>query len=718
MHGQLVRIFSNWNHGLEVRGTGFFNRLLTFVQNDDRGIGLADRVANETVAQREKFLPFTRVGKIMLPSRQHPWRVALSLTIAVLFSARSASNLAAEERPGAQQMAEQAVSQSFASADRNRDQRLSLDEFLLKRGEANAARRDFLLFDQDADAALNLAEFSAVPTVVAAEHRGPLPDPMQAVVDQVMTALDKSLDDWHKTPKVEVDARGFLTAFSLRFQKFGMQPAEKEADPDNNQKVTREEARRFIEIQFGVRRADGKLLREPGGRVVNYMLYLHVDQNKNDKLERAEFIERSYGDASVAKEFDAADINHDDSLSFDEWCRVPGRSYVDPVTEFRQMDTNFDAYVDPHELLAGTPDWKKPLVIGVLPGCDLDRDGRLSLAEYRLTMSANMVLPWHTKLTDSDGDGTLSFAEFRFEPMLFPLLRVLYFNRLDADSNGSLDPKEFSFTLKVPDEFFVMNADGTGWKSLFLFEGHPACGSPAVSPDGKQIAFDAWPLKQQGGSAVFVMSIDGGDPRQIDTGMMPTWSKDGSQLACSRNSPKYGVWLMGLEGADHQFLAQGWGAQFSPDGSQIAFAEGTALKVYDLNTRETHTVLDGEDNPYQQIYWNSTWSPDSKRLCFKGIKADGTQEVATVQMTGDKPELKVHHSGKLFVNGDFAWHPTEDRIVFSMTCPERSKTQLYEFNPNKADPPTLVKGQDETRNNTDISWTPDGKRLIIVSGDY
>lgn len=654
----------------------------------------------------------------MLPSRQHPWRVALSLLVVATVAVGSGPSRAADEKPDAKQLAVETVSRAFAAADQNRDQRLSLDEFLLKRGEAKAARRDFSLFDQDADAALNLAEFSTVPTVVAAEHRGSLPDPMTAVVDQVMTALDKSLDDWHKNPKVEVDARGFLTAFSQRFQKFGMQPAEKEADPDNNQKVTREEARRFIEIQFGVRRADGKLLREPGGRVVNYMLYLHVDQNKNDKLERAEFIERSYGDASVAKEFDAANTNGDDSLSFDEWCLVPGRSFIDPVMEFRQMDTNFDAYVDPHELLAGTPDWKKSLVIGVFPGFDLNRDGQLSLAEYRLTMTANMVLPWHTQLTDSDGDGSLSFAEFKFAPMLFPLLRVLNFNRLDADSNGRLAPSEFPFTLKVPDEFFVMNADGTGWKSLFLFEGHPACGSPAVSPDGKQIAFDAWGLKQRGNSTMFIMGIDGGEPREIGSGMMPNWSKDGTKLACSRSSPKYGVWLMDLEGEDHQWLHEGWGTQFSPDGTKIAFTGSSGLQIHDLNTGETRVVLNGEANPYQQIFWNSTWSPDSTRLCLKGVKADGTQEVATVQMTGDKPELKVHHSGKLAINGDFAWHPLEDRIIFSMACPERGKTQLYEFNPNKADPPTLVKGQDETRNNTDISWTPDGKRLIIVSGDY
>ncbi len=649
----------------------------------------------------------------MRPSQTTPWRVALCLLFLAV-GAGSAQGLAADE----QQLAAKKVSRSFARADRNSDQKLSLEEFLVDRVPAEEAKRDFLLFDLDADDALSLAEFSTIPTVVEAEHRGPLPDPMQVLVDQVMSALDKSLNNWNENPKVEIDAQAFTAAFSKRFEKYTPQLADREADPDGNGKVTRDEARRFLEIQFGVRRGDGKLLRLPNGRVVNYMLYLHVDLNKNDKLERAEFIERSYGDAGVAQEFDAANADRDDSLSFDEWCRVPGRSMTDPVLEFRQMDTNFDADVDPQELLAGTPDWKHQITASVFPGFDLNRDGRLSLPEYRLTMQANMVLPWQTLFSDSDGDGALSFAEFKFEPMLFPLLRLLYFNRLDLNSNGQLDPNEFTFTRRVPDEFFVMNADGTGWKSLFLFEGHPACGSPAVSPDGKQIAFDAWSPKQQEGPALFVMSIDGGNPRQICVGMMPTWSIDGQVLAYSRIVPNSAVWLVDIAGDKPERIDHGWGAQWSPDGTAIAFTQGAALKSYDIQAATLRTVLDGEANPYQGIYWNTAWSPDGKRLCFKGLKADGTQEVATVNMTGDKPELKVHHSTKDAVNADFAWHPQGNRIVFAMHCPERKRTQMYEFDPDKNDPPKLLKGQDETRNNTDMCWTPDGKRLIVVSGDY
>lgn len=56
--------------------------------------------------------------------------------------------------------------------------------------------------------------------------------------------------------------------------------------------------------------------------------------------------------------------------------------------------------------------------------------------------------------------------------------------------------------------------------------------------------------------------------------------------------------------------------------------------------------------------------------------------------------------------------------MFAMSCPERGFVQLYEFNPTTADPPELMAGQDVARNNTDACWTPDGQRLIIVSGDF
>ena len=115
----------------------------------------------------------------MRPSQRTPWRVALFLLVMAI-AAGSAQGLAADEK----KFAAEKVSKSFAKADRNSDQQLSLEEFLVDRAPAEVAKRDFLLFDLDADDGLSLAEFSTVPTVIEAEYRGPLPDPMQVLVDQ------------------------------------------------------------------------------------------------------------------------------------------------------------------------------------------------------------------------------------------------------------------------------------------------------------------------------------------------------------------------------------------------------------------------------------------------------------------------------------------------------------------------------------------------------
>ena len=646
------------------------------------------------------------------------WRMTVMLT--VLLSSVVVDSFADD----AQDKVRLATAKQFEKLDRNNDSKLSLDEFQVfvteEEEQAKLARRDFRLFDVDANSSLDLDEFRTMPLVVPnAGQRGPLPDPMQALVETAVATMDKTFADWNETPGVTVDVREFITAFVASIGNNVVRPNFREADPNQDQKVTREEARRFLEIQLGVRRSDGKLLREPNGRVINYMLYSYIDLNGNDRLERAEFLERSFTGAAAAAEFEATNRDGDDSLSFEEFSTRIGDGILDPVMDFRQMDTNFDTRVDLQELQAGTPEWKWKFASSSIPAFDLDRNGALSLDEYRLTMTANMILPWHAPFADQDGDGTLMFSDFKFDPQLqFPLLRFVYFHWLDQNGDRLLEPKEFWFKTKTPDEFFVMNADGSGWRKLFEFEGYPACGSPAVSPDGKSIAFDAWRRNTPALSTIFVMNIDGGDPHRVCSGSMPTWSKDGQLLACSRNAPAYGAWMMKADGAEHKHIHPGWGAQWSPDGKKIAFTEGNVIKAYDVGTDSIATLFDGESANYREITWNMTWSPDSERLCFKAIKEGGIQDVALVGLTGTSRDLKVVHSGKTQINADFAWHPTEDRVVFAMTNPERGFLQLYEFNPNKSDPPQLVKGQDPARNNTDVCWTPDGKRLIVITGDY
>ncbi len=605
----------------------------------------------------------------------------------------------------------EAIVAKFAKLDRNGDRRLSGEEFksLFPPGQVAVALRDLDLFDLDADGQLSLDEFWSLPTH-AIDQRGALPDPLTAVVDQFVGVLDQLFSNWDQEPKRTVPLVEFLGGFSKTLEEPITAQMQRDADPDRDRKITREEARRFVEIQAGVRRSDGKLLREPNGRVCQHVQFQNADLNRDERVTLAEFLERGYAGEKAAEIFQTKDGDHDGSLTWEEWCRF---RMHDPIWEFRRIDINLDGQLEPAELLVGTPDWIKVSAKCAFPGFDTDHNGALSLDEYRLTMHSNPVANWNSVISDPDGDGVLTRSEFLYERRV-PLLRFVYFGLLDQNGDGQLDPQEFSFKTKTRREFYSLNADGSGWQRMFGLEDFPSLGSPAISPDGKWIAFDGHgPKKDLAEQTMFITDFAGGNLRKLGLGMMPTWSQDGRQLSYSWQ----GVRVVNADGKDAKEIGNGWGAQWSPDGKRILSYAGLDIVTIDPISRASTTIYNARDNGYRQIFWNMAWSPDSWQVCFKGIKENGFEEIATISVVPGQPRFKVHHSGKNIAN-DFAWHPDGNRIVFCMHCPERAVTQLYEFNPNNDDAAELVKGQDPKSAITSVCWTPDGKQLIVITGDY
>ena len=610
--------------------------------------------------------------------------------------------------------------EKFKELDRDGDDQLSMDEYVARRDPEILYKRDFKLFDLDHDNRLTLVEFAPVACGIQGNVRGAIPDPLVKLVDQIAVEMDGRLKNWNERASGEISLTEFSAALPEKLISVLNPGLLQQADSNRNGKISRSEARRFLDIQFGLRLPNGRPLRMPNGRVNNYSYFLYLDRNLNEKIEFAELMAQGGVDAVLQKRFTESDKDGDGVLTQEEWF-ISTWTYYDPVEDFRYLDADLDGFLSDGELVKGITDWRKTGLKHLLRAFDDNRDGKMSLEEYRITPLANLVLTWQKMQTDQDQDQKLAIAEFSFEPPYFPMLRAFYFRRFDLNQDGYLDLTEYEFKTLKPFEMYVLNADGTGLKKLDMGQ-NVRFGSPAVSPDGRWIAFDGSSDFNAGfrNWQIQVMPLSGGAPKVICDGVQPTWSSDGSQLACCRFQPMSGIWIVGVAKNTTQFVSAGWGTQWSPDGKNVYFTAGNSIHLYDVATNATEALLNPEQHGYLSFDMNATWSPDSRRICVNArkVRTPETSDVVIVDTTAkDNDKIKVRLSGKQ-IGGDFAWHPDGHRIVFAMLCEERNRRQLYQFDPDTPNGlVTLVPGQAEDKTAVDLTWTPDGQKLIYITSD-
>lgn len=267
---------------------------------------------------------------------------------------------------------------------------------------------------------------------------------------------------------------------------------------------------------------------------------------------------------------------------------------------------------------------------------------------------------------------------------------------------------------------FVTDADGANPKQLTNLPGFTYQGSPEWSVDGTLICFDTWRTNgTTANSQIAVVDADGGNPHILGDGLMPSFSPVSKRIAFTRNGQARGIWIMSADGPNSE-LAQldpiGWGTSWAPDG-RLAYtispdAVGNLVIInFVEGTREL--LFDETDSPYQLIYWNMAWSPDNKRIAFKGITTDGEKEVGIVDARGEKFGL-IRRPAFGDVHESLAWSADGSRILVTKPCPEReNRTQVYWFNPDRDEPLQLLAGQDPTRPAVTAACSPDGKKLVI-----
>ena len=193
--------------------------------------------------------------------------------------------------------------------------------------------------------------------------------------------------------------------------------------------------------------------------------------------------------------------------------------------------------------------------------------------------------------------------------------------------------------------------------------------SPAISPDGKTVAFVA-PIN--GRRQIWVRLLAGGSPLQLtheDTDHeQPRWTPDSSSLLYFNPNPSPGepgtLWeIPALGGAARKIASAVAGGDVSHDGRSIATFQLRGADVALVAISSDGTLL-REIKRFQKLYAYATprWSPDDRWIAYErgwGYVFDFAIQV----IAADGGEAQDVAHGEVFRG--FSWLPDGSRLVYS-----------------------------------------------------
>ena len=216
---------------------------------------------------------------------------------------------------------------------------------------------------------------------------------------------------------------------------------------------------------------------------------------------------------------------------------------------------------------------------------------------------------------------------------------------------------------------FMANADGSGREQLTTYDLGDGFGavSPAVSPDGQQIAFVLYP-GFGGGNQLHIHVMDataGAVPVAITAGntqnFHPAWTPDGRIVFSSVEfdpgppvtSGYTSIWIAYANGASPTQLTNPGGSggdgqpTVSPDGSTIAFVRDAGIWMMDIDGGNERAVLTG------MAFVSPVFSPYGEWLAFLRIQLTDS-EIMVVKL-GEPASSALNVTGNPASDGRPDW---------------------------------------------------------------
>ena len=242
-------------------------------------------------------------------------------------------------------------------------------------------------------------------------------------------------------------------------------------------------------------------------------------------------------------------------------------------------------------------------------------------------------------------------------------------------------------------------------------------GCPAISPDGRTLAFRRWVAWHTGDLFLLDLSQDLkpiGEPRRLTFQGLdasgPAWVSDRSALVYSAGDS---LWRVAASGASQpkklSFIGQ--------DAYQPAISQRGSRLAYTYSRRNTGSIWrvaipspKGKTNPPTRLIASTRWqylpqySPDGTKIAFTSTRS-GTAQIWVCNADGSNALQLTHFGERGAVGPD--WSPDGRRLTFSLDV--GGHNEVYVINANGENPRRLT----FSSVSDNASWSRDGKWIYF-----
>ncbi|WP_333188004.1 DPP IV N-terminal domain-containing protein [Microcoleus sp. B3-D7] len=154
----------------------------------------------------------------------------------------------------------------------------------------------------------------------------------------------------------------------------------------------------------------------------------------------------------------------------------------------------------------------------------------------------------------------------------------------------------------------------------------------------------------------------------------------------------------------------------SPDGQQVAFVKDK--NIYKMNA-DGSGMTKITKSPGEYISGGSqlVWSPDRTKIAFM-FGAYPQQQIYTIHAEGTNLKNLTNNPQNEVYNVKIFWSPDSSRIAYYYNKPGDSSGEqqdIYLLDINRGTAKNLTQ---QPRNYNEISWSPDGKFIAFVAGEF